>query len=200
MIEPILIIMMLSLFYLFHVIKKQSLVSVPHNKNGRHDDNEQYMVQNRPDKQNAANMIHQIKLRIIKLIHLLEKHDTTPFDTAYITNAKKRLETTVFRESMENSKNTSYSINKGEEIVLCLRSQITYAIHDINILMYVAIHELAHVICPEIGHTPLFNTIFRHILEVATLHNLYRYENYTRNNREYCGITVSQNILNKSKE
>ena len=54
---------------------------------------------------------------------------------------------------------TSKKINKGEEIVFCLRSIPDNKLHNINELMYVAIHEIAHVGCPEIGHTSLFKKI-----------------------------------------
>ena len=57
----------------------------------------------------------------------------------------------IFRESTDDSKFTSYSINKGEEIVFCLRCKKTNQLHNINELMYVAIHEISHVACPEIG-------------------------------------------------
>lgn len=194
MIESVLIILLISLIYLFYITNFKGLVYVTsHN-------NEKYLVQNRQDRQNAADIIHEIRSRILKLITILDHDDKLPFDKRYISNAKYKLETTVFRESIENSNHTSYSVNKGEEIVLCLRSRVTHDIHDINILMYVAVHELAHVICPEIGHTRLYNIIFQYILYVATIHDLYRYENYTQYNKEYCGIAISQNILNKSKE
>ena len=60
-------------------------------------------------------------------------------------------------ETPADEKNTSYTINKGEKIVICLRSKFLNEIHDINTIMYVVIHELAHVACPEFGHTPLFS-------------------------------------------
>ena len=60
---------------------------------------------------------------------------------------------------------TSYSLNKGEKIVFCLRSEETKQLHDINIIMFVAIHELAHVMSVTIGHNEEFYTNFRFLLQ-----------------------------------
>ena len=62
--------------------------------------------------------------------------------------------------------------------------------------MYVAIHELAHLGCPEIGHTPLFNKIFKFFLQEAVKINLYTYINYSDEPIEYCGMVLTTNILN----
>ena len=77
-------------------------------------------------------------------------------------------ERTQIYENSNSSEYTSYSVNKGEEIVFCLKSRKDpYNLHDINLMMYVAIHELAHIGCHEIGHTDLFKKIFAFYLEVA---------------------------------
>ena len=192
MIESILIIAVISVVYLFYITNKHSLVGVTATNSTN-----AYLVQNRQDNQRAANIINTIKSNIDQLIDILLQDTKVPFNKQFIGVAKIKLQTTQFRESIENSKYTSYSVNKGEEIVLCVRSKVTNEIHNIDVLMYVAIHELAHVICPEIGHTKLFNLIFRYILSVAEQHNLYNYTDYAQQNTEYCGIIISQNILDK---
>jgi len=58
----------------------------------------------------------------------------------------------------------SYTINK-KRIYLCLKQQDDY--YDFNMLIYVAIHELSHVLCDEIGHTPKFFSIFHNLLMKA---------------------------------
>lgn len=55
--------------------------------------------------------------------------------------------------------NKSYTINK-KKIYLCLKDE-NKEYYDFNMLIYVAIHELSHVLCNEIGHTPKFNQIFQ---------------------------------------
>ena len=68
-------------------------------------------------------------------------------------------------ESIEGSKYTSYSLNKGEKIVLCLRSKTKEAkLTDINTLMFVLLHELAHIMTVSIGHTKNWSN-FKFILK-----------------------------------
>ena len=52
----------------------------------------------------------------------------------------------------------SYTINK-EKIYLCIRDK-NGQYYNQNILMYVLLHEIAHTLCPEIGHTQSFKDIF----------------------------------------
>ena len=100
-----------------------------------------------------------------------------------------------FSENSLDKNNTSYTINKGEEIVLCLRSKIDKTHHDINIIKYILIHELAHIICPEIGHTALFYDINKYLLNLAIENDLYKNVNYKSNPVEYCGITLNEQLL-----
>ena len=61
--------------------------------------------------------------------------------------------------------------------------------------MYVALHELAHVACPELHHTPLFKKIFAFLTRIAIKLKLWVYENYEEKPREYCGMTLSSVII-----
>lgn len=65
----------------------------------------------------------------------------------------------------------SYTINKNK-VYLCLRDQ-NNSYYSMNMLMYVSIHELAHVICDEIGHTPKFHKIFAELLDKAVVLGIY---------------------------
>ena len=108
---------------------------------------------------------------------------------------QKRLPKSIIKESSANSEYTSYSVNKGEELVFCLRSKVTNKLHNLNDIMYVAVHEIAHIGCPEIGHTPLFKKINKFLLERAVDKGLYKFENYRKTQKEYCGIILNTNIL-----
>ena len=61
--------------------------------------------------------------------------------------------------------------------------------------MYVTLHEMAHVACPEFGHTPLFKNIFLFFTQVAIDLNLYRKIPFDEDPREYCGLTISDSII-----
>ena len=70
---------------------------------------------------------------------------------------KKNYRPNNITESSPGNKYTSYSINKGDKIVFCLRSKDgSNKLEDINTMMFVAIHELAHLMTKSIGHTTEF--------------------------------------------
>jgi hypothetical protein len=66
----------------------------------------------------------------------------------------------------------SYTINK-QVIHLCTRDPRNGKIYDKNTLMFVVLHELAHVLCPEIGHTTNFLNINAALLQYATSRGFY---------------------------
>lgn len=88
---------------------------------------------------------------------------------------------------------TSYTINKGEKMYLCIRDPESKIIHKYNTVLYVVLHEFAHVGCTEIGHTELFKILNKYIVLLAKHLNIYVYENYS--NHSYCGTNLNNNIL-----
>ena len=102
---------------------------------------------------------------------------------------------TKIYENDPTSDLTSFSVNKGEEVAFCLKSKRTGKLHDINLLLYVAIHEMAHMGCPEIGHGDLFKKVFRFLTLKAIDLGLYEKDDYSANPVEYCGMILSSSIV-----
>ena len=61
--------------------------------------------------------------------------------------------------------------------------------------MYVAIHEMSHIACPEIGHGNLFKKIFKKLVEEAIILGIYRKIDYSSQPAEYCGMILSSSIV-----
>jgi predicted metal-dependent hydrolase len=161
-------------------------------------DNEEYLVRNVDDKSKAANTLATIKNNIKKLVlHLKNNISEYEAEKEYINNLVKRTKQINIMETPNDEKNTSYTINKGEKIVICLRSKFLNEIHDINTIMYVVIHELAHVGCPEYGHTPLFKKIFIFLLKESHKINIYIPVDYRKKPQDYCGMTINEYLLTK---
>jgi predicted metal-dependent hydrolase len=159
-------------------------------------DNNYYWVRNTKDNSAAANVLAEIKKRMINLVdHLKKTKDTHDGYTTYITDLVRRTKEIYIMESTSEDKFTSYTVNKGEKIIFCLRSKILNTIHDINTLMYVVIHELAHVACPEFGHTPLFKKIFKFLLKESVIIDIYKKTNYRENPQLYCGMTINEYLF-----
>ena len=193
--ESILIIMFMSIILAFIIIHSSEV-----SYQEAFIDKDHYLVRNLEDKQKAANILAEMKKRLYKLvIFSCEKVDENDNDCTFIKQysetIKRKFNNIIFRESTDNNKFTSYSINKGEEIVFCLRSKEDDKLHNINELMYVAIHEIAHVGCPEIGHTPLFLKINKILLKQAIECNVYVFKDYGLFPENYCGIMLSSNII-----
>jgi len=209
MIETIFIILLLCFILLFKYLFWNEVSYV------ESFDSNTYLVRNLPDKNQAAKMLAEIRTKLINFVDSLvldaekedldqpEKPDPSKAELInnykYIKMIQSKLPDSIIKESSAKSEFTSYSVNKGEELVFCLRSKQTNKLHDINDLMYVAVHEIAHIGCPEIGHTPLFKKINKFLLEKATQVGLYKFENYKKTQKEYCGISLTSNILEGTK-
>lgn len=159
-----------------------------------------YLVRNLPDKKRAANLIARVVKDLKKLVIRCYKDLKKGLSSdkkmkLYIMRMYDRFDNINFRETSGYSPYTSYTVNKGDEMVLCIRSKKTGIIHNYNIIMYVAIHELAHVGCTEYGHTKLFFQINRYLLRKGIKIGIYKYVNYASNPKKYCGMNVGNNVL-----
>jgi len=94
---------------------------------------------------------------------------------------------------------TSFNVNKGEKIHLCLRNYLTNDFHGINDIMFVAIHELTHCCHHTAGHHKDFWIIFRFLLENANEINIYNIINYKNNPFYYCSTKVTYNPIYDTK-
>ena len=94
-------------------------------------------------------------------------------------------------ESTPDAENTSYSVNKGESVHFCLRQRDNDQLVNENIMMFVALHEMGHVITQEIGHTPEFWNNFGWLLREAEAQKLYKYEDFKAHPTTYCGVKIT---------
>jgi len=192
--ETILIIILLLILIVYYY--KLNYYKVIYHKSKI--DNKMYLVRDMSDKNQSADMLAQIRQNILTINkYLIENKDKYKDMEPYIIqlNDKLKDKEIVIQEGADDGIYTSYSVNKGEELVFCIRSKETNRLHDINDLMYVALHEFAHIGCPELDHTPLFYKINRFLLEMATEINVYKYTNYGSTPLNYCGLMLTSNVL-----
>ena len=98
------------------------------------------------------------------------------------------------KEILPTSKFTAYSENKGEMLAFCVtKTKTGNSLIDKNTLMFVAIHELAHICTQSIGHKDEFWSNFKFLLENAKAINIYDPEDYKHKPREYCGMKITDN-------
>ncbi len=147
--------------------------------------NKIYKVRNENNKQEAANILADIDIIYKKIISnlVIKNISYINLNSEYVLSEKPYL-----------SYDSSYSIAK-KYIYICLRNPITNKFHDKNVIIYVALHELAHVLCPDYGHGNLFIEIFKLITEISVELNLYKPINFEVENYNYCGITIKSSII-----
>jgi hypothetical protein len=195
--ESYLIIILLSVVIIYKYINASEVIYTDTFVDGK---KKKYLVRNVEDKDIAAKTLLMIELSLLSFVKKLLEDDTVINDInmyKYVKNLNGKINNITIQESSADSKYTSYSVNKGEMLVFCLRSKKDSKIHDLNELMYVAIHELAHIACPEIGHTDLFFTINKYLIKKAIDYGTYKYINYSLNNTEYCGMILTTSVINQ---
>jgi predicted metal-dependent hydrolase len=176
-------------------------------------DGQDYLVRNAPNKEEAANILSRTKTALLNLTEHMNKkyvegddykeesdNDKGSNDKLSIREAVKRLvkkfNPNNISESGASNKYTSYSVNKGEKIIFCLRQKDeNQSFVDENVIRFVAIHELAHIMTLSVGHEPEFWNNFRVLLQEALALGIYKKEDYSKSPKPYCGITVSDSPL-----
>lgn len=155
-------------------------------------DNKTYLVRKLSDKQKAADLLASINKDCLALIkHLQEKYPNNDD----IRRLAKNYNPDNVSEGSNESGYTSYSINKGEKIILCLRQKEDNAFVDKNVILYVTIHELAHLMTSELGHTDMFWDNFKFILKEAVEQKIYTKVDYNKTPSRYCGIKITSSVI-----
>lgn len=156
-------------------------------------DNQLYKVQSLPDKQDAADLLAKIRDNSILLTeHLRKAYQGDPRTERLIVNFNP----SSISEGSNRTEYTSYSVNKGEKIVFCLRSKNEdNRLVDVNTIMFVALHELAHVATVSTGHTDEFWNNFTWLLQEAINIGIYKEHDYKTKPVKYCGIKITDSPL-----
>jgi hypothetical protein len=155
-------------------------------------DGKQYKVRDMPDKQEAANLMAHIRMKLTRLCDALEKKYPDKTQVKQLVR-NFRSDPTRFIESTPDEEHTSSTINKGESIHMCLRQREggDEGLVDENVLLFVAIHELGHVCTESVGHGPDFWNNFGWLLKEAEALGIYKYTNFSAHPVSYCGVYIT---------
>ena len=177
------LLFLLSIFVFFIVMnklyKKREIVSIKSTV-----DNQIYIVRKLPDAKDAANKLATINKKVLRLIASLDE------DKEGVDDLQKNYNPRSLSETIDGAKYTSYSVNKGEKISICIRSKDNVIIDD-NTILFVVIHELAHVMTEEVGHTSLFWSNMKYLLEESERIGIYKPINYEKEPVQYCGMEIN---------
>ena len=155
-------------------------------------DGRKYLVRKLPDKKKAANMLAKVNVELATLVdHMVKRYG---LGDQRVAQMKRNFNPDNVSEGGLEHGYTSYSVNKGEKIVLCIR-QSDNAFVSPNVLLYVSIHELAHLMTKNVGHTSEFWKNFKWLLREAVEIGIYERINYAEQPQHYCGIRITSSVI-----
>lgn len=190
LLKKLLIIVFIFLFFIF-IYNYYFSYSLKYVKSG---DGKNQLVRNMDNKEEVAEMFSEIKSRINRLLkHLKSKYPKNE----QFNRLRENFDPENIRETDVHDSGTSYSINKGSELSICVRDKNDekYSLHELNTIMFVVIHELSHIMSKSYGHNEEFGDNFKLLLQEAISAGIYSNENYSLNNKDYCGIKITSNPL-----
>jgi hypothetical protein len=155
--------------------------------------NKTYLVRSLPDEKQAADLLANIGDKLSELRDYLELR--YPEDDR-VERLVHKFNPDNLSEGTPDSKYTSYSVNKGEKLVFCLRSKDeTEKLVRKNTMMFVALHEFAHICTVSIGHTEEFWDNFRFLLKEAIDLGIYKKQDFASKPEDYCGMKITDSPL-----
>lgn len=155
-------------------------------------DGQTYKVRDMHDKEKAADLMATLRIKLVKLCNAMEKkYPDKPQVKQMVQNF--RADPSRFIEATPESEHTSSTVNKGEIINMCLRQRDgpDESLVDENVMMFVALHEFAHVCTDSVGHDSTFWNNFGWLLKEAEGLNLYRYTDFSAHPVSYCGVYIT---------
>jgi len=172
-----------------YYIKNRDVVYIKSNIDGR-----EYRMADAPDKQELADIFGNINQKSIKLVEYFkinpDNHGDIKGDD--IKRLCKNYNPDVLGENLDYKSYKAYTLNKGSEVVLCMRDKEGKLITDINTMIFVLIHELAHIMTYENGHPPIFWKNMGYLLKKASEIGIYKPVDYSKTPIDYCGILINQ--------
>ncbi len=163
--------------------KNFNLTSIKSTVDGR-----TYSVRKLPDKLDAANKLAHISEELTKLVDHVYSINK---DKEGVQQLKNNFNSRNIIENTPGGQYTAYSVNKGEQLAICLRNAKDDKFIDDNLIFFVSIHEMAHVMTDEVGHTPKFWDNMRYLLEESNELGFYIPEDYSKNPQMYCGQEIN---------
>ena len=154
----------------------------------------------------SANILALVNQKIEKLIAYLKQKYPDYLNLReskhyYIKFLAEKYTRNILSEGNVDKQYTTYTIDKGD-IRVCLRTRDSDdKPYDINLLLYVLIHELAHLCNYDrngkaiIGHGIEFINIFKFLIKSAIEINVYEYVDYAKKPVNYCDMELNSQVV-----
>lgn len=164
------------------------------------EDGEKYCVRRRDGTrtQQAVDLLARVVNKLQDLVDALAEKYPQNIDVARL---KRNFDRRAISETLPDSTFEAVTTNKGEEIEFCLLRDSRAesdddpappALIDEHTLMFVALHEITHVMCEQENHPPLFWAQFRFLLREAHELGIHTPQNYAVKPVKYCGRDINE--------
>ena len=168
-------------------------------------DNNTYKVRKGSDQQLKADILAVLNGKFTIIVNNL-KNDPNYFSNEAVQRLISNWENGVTIKEIGNmEKDAAYVINK-KNMSFCLQKTSNQVIlEELNLITYVAIHELAHIMSSEIGHGSEFIDNFEFLLSYAK--NIIYYDpllkrqvplyiqlNKLNTSDSYCGVNLENSV------
>lgn len=198
----VLVIILILMYYVYKKIKsKYDAFSIEQNATVKSDiDGRTYYVHTKHENLNiAADMFAEVNhtvTEIINYIYTKYKFSDNSRKREIAKNLLMRYDVNNLRENspLNSERDTSYTINKGDIIAICIRSREgANQIHDYGTILFVVLHEITHISISSYDHPEEFWETFKFILMEAEESGLYTSPEFMVYPKEYCGIKINYN-------
>jgi hypothetical protein len=188
----VLMIIVLFIFLISNFVRKSIyLTKVVSSVDGR-----AYLVRKLADKQGAADRLATLAQNIKRVI---QQCAAKPNDAEAVKRLESNFDSDTIIEHMPGNTYVSHSVNKGKELSICVRDKGSNAFIDPNTVMFVALHELAHVMSVSTGHTPEFWANMKYLLECGSEIGVYQPVDYSKTPVMFCGMEINSTPLDFGK-
>jgi hypothetical protein len=151
-----------------------------------------FCVRDRTKVNDAVNLLAKITDNASRLVEFLKNKYP---DKGCVQRLVNGFNPEKIKETLPNSKHTAYTENK-KDMYFCLnvkKNQEESELIDEHTLMFVTIHEMAHISCKSIGHKSEFWEIFRFLLDEAKQAGIHDPVDYSKTPKEYCSQKINDN-------
>lgn len=154
-------------------------------------DGREQRVRDLPDKQQASDLLARLRMKMGTFMDNLTQSFPNKPQVVRLTQ-NFRADPDRFFESTPDAEHTSQSVNKGEAVHFCLRQRDgTEQLVDENVMFFVALHEMSHMITKTIGHDTDFWNNFGWLLREAESRNLQKPTDFKNQPVMYCGVRIT---------
>ena len=155
-------------------------------------DGNKYCVRERNKIQEASDLLATTTKKCKELVAYVSKKYP---DKENVKQLVKNFNPQKIMETLPTSSFTAYSENK-QKLYFCLnvkKEGNKENLIDEHTLMFVAIHEISHVMTKSIGHRSEFWSNFKFLLENAKIAGIHEPIDYSKSPTEYCSMKISDN-------